>query len=78
VIGGIRQMTTKRELSKPKKAKVEQCLNYFAQRCEYMKYDEYYPGVAPNPFDPRFSEVSVISALFGIPLFHPSFFRPRV
>jgi hypothetical protein len=41
VIGGIRQMTTKRELSKPKKAKVEQCLNYFAQRCEYMKYDEY-------------------------------------
>ena len=41
VIGGIRQMATKRELSKPKREKVEQCLNYFAERCEYMKYDEY-------------------------------------
>ncbi len=41
VIGGIRQMATKRGLSKPKKAKAEQCLNYFADRCEYMKYDEY-------------------------------------
>jgi len=41
VIGGIRQMATKRELSKHKCEKVEQCLNYFAERCEYMKYDEY-------------------------------------
>jgi hypothetical protein len=41
VIGGIRQMATKRGLSKPKRAKVAQCLNYFAQRCEYMKYDQY-------------------------------------
>ena len=41
VIGGIRQMATKRGLSKPKKAKVEKYLNYFAKRCEYMKYDEY-------------------------------------
>jgi hypothetical protein len=41
VIGGIRQMTTKRGLSKSKKAKVEQYLNYFADRREYMKYDEY-------------------------------------
>jgi hypothetical protein len=41
VIGGIRQMVTKRGLSKPKKAKVEQCLNYFTQRREYMKYDQY-------------------------------------
>ena len=41
VIGGIRQMTTKRGLSKSKKAKVEQYLNYFVDRCEYMKYDEY-------------------------------------
>ena len=40
-IGGIRQMTTKRGLSKSKEAKVEQYLNYFADRCEYMKYDEY-------------------------------------
>ncbi|MGB9128874.1 MAG: ISKra4 family transposase [Thiobacillus sp.] len=40
-IGGMRQMATKRGLSKAKKAKVEQCLNYFAERCEYMKYDEY-------------------------------------
>jgi len=41
VIGGIRQMATKRGLSKPRKAKVEQYLNYFTQRCESMKYDEY-------------------------------------
>ena len=40
-IGGIRQMVTKGELSKPKCEKAEQCLNYFADRCEYMKYDEY-------------------------------------
>jgi len=41
-IGGIRQMATKRdELSKHKCEKVEQCLNYFAERSEYMKYDEY-------------------------------------
>jgi hypothetical protein len=41
VIGGIRQMATKRGLSKHKREKAEQCLNYFAARCEYMKYDEY-------------------------------------
>ena len=41
VIGGIRQMVTKGELSKHKCEKAEQCLNYFAERCEYMKYDEY-------------------------------------
>ena len=41
MIGGIRQMATKRGLSKPKKAKVEQRLNYLAKRCEHMKYDEY-------------------------------------
>ena len=41
VIGGIRQMATKHELSKPKWAKVEEYLTYFAARCEYMKYDEY-------------------------------------
>jgi hypothetical protein len=41
VIGGIRQMATKRRLSKRRGEKVEQCLNYFAQRCEQMKYDEY-------------------------------------
>jgi hypothetical protein len=41
VIGGIRQMATKRGLSKHKREKAQQYLNYFAQRCEYMKYDEY-------------------------------------
>jgi hypothetical protein len=41
VIGGIRQMATKRGLSKHRREKAEQYLNYFAQRCEYMKYDEY-------------------------------------
>ena len=41
VIGGIRQMMTKRGLSKPKCEKAQQCLNYFAQRCDTMKYDEY-------------------------------------
>jgi hypothetical protein len=41
VIGGIRQMATKAELSKPKWAKVEDYLTYFAARSEYMKYDEY-------------------------------------
>jgi hypothetical protein len=40
-IGGIRQMVTKGGLSKPKCEKAQQCLNYFAERCEYMKYDEY-------------------------------------
>ncbi|MCP3885771.1 MAG: hypothetical protein GY700_09910, partial [Propionibacteriaceae bacterium] len=39
VIGGIRQMATKRKLSKDQSKKAEQCLNYFANRCEYMKYD---------------------------------------
>ena len=41
VIGGIRQMATKRELSTTKWEKVEDCLTYFAARCDYMKYDEY-------------------------------------
>jgi hypothetical protein len=41
VIGGIRQMATKGELSQHKREKVEQHLNYFAERREYMKYDEY-------------------------------------
>jgi hypothetical protein len=53
VIGGIRQMATKRRpskkrrlpkhrrLSKKRREKVEQYLNYFVERCEYMKYDEY-------------------------------------
>jgi hypothetical protein len=41
VIGGIRQMATKRELSEPKWEKVEDCLAYFAVRADYMKYDEY-------------------------------------
>ena len=42
VLGGIRQMATKRgDLSKPKLEKLEQYLNYFAERREYMKYDEY-------------------------------------
>ena len=41
VIGGIRQMATKRDLSQPKWDKVEDCLTYFATRSEYMKYDEY-------------------------------------
>jgi len=41
VIGGIRQMVTKGGLSKRKCEKAQHCLNYFAKRCEYMKYDEY-------------------------------------
>ena len=41
VIGGIRQMATKRGLSEPKWEKVEDCLSYFAARADYMKYDEY-------------------------------------
>jgi hypothetical protein len=41
VIGGIRQMATKRGLSEPKWDKVEDCLSYFAARADYMKYDEY-------------------------------------
>lgn len=42
VMGGIRQMATKRgDLSKAKREKLEQYLNYFAERREYMKYDEY-------------------------------------
>ena len=41
VIGGIRQMATKRDLAQPKWDKVEDCLAYFAVRSEYMKYDEY-------------------------------------
>ncbi len=41
VISGIRQMATKRALSPKKWQNVEDCLTYFAARCEYMKYDEY-------------------------------------
>jgi hypothetical protein len=41
VIGGIRQMATKRGLPQPKWDKVEDCLTYFAARADYMKYDEY-------------------------------------
>lgn len=41
VIGGIRQMATKHNLPDSKWNKVEDCLTYFAARCEYMKYDEY-------------------------------------
>jgi hypothetical protein len=41
VIGGIRQMATKGKLSIRKREKVEQYLSYFAERREYMKYDEY-------------------------------------
>jgi hypothetical protein len=42
VIGGIRQMATKRgDMSKHKCEKVEEYLYYFAERREYMKYDEY-------------------------------------
>jgi hypothetical protein len=40
-IGGIRQMASKRGLSKHKRKKVEQCLNYFDARRATMKYDEY-------------------------------------
>ncbi len=41
VIGGIRQMATKHNLSDSKWNKVEDSLTYFAARSEYMKYDEY-------------------------------------
>jgi len=41
VIGGIRQMATKRDLPSSKWNKVEDCLTYLAARSEYMKYDEY-------------------------------------
>ena len=41
VIGGIRQMATKRDLPNGKWEKVEECLAYYAARAEYMKYDEY-------------------------------------
>ena len=41
VIGGIRQMATKRDLPQRQWDKVEDCLLYFAARTEYMKYDEY-------------------------------------
>jgi len=33
--------TKRRDLSKPKREKVEKYLNYFVERGEYMKYDEY-------------------------------------
>jgi hypothetical protein len=41
VIGGIRQMATKRALPQSKWDKVEDCLTYFAARADYMKYDQY-------------------------------------
>jgi len=41
VIGGIRQMATKRDLPDSKWNKVEDCLMYFAAHSQYMKYDEY-------------------------------------
>jgi hypothetical protein len=41
VIGGIRQMATKRALARSKWDKVEDCLTYFAARADYMKYDQY-------------------------------------
>jgi hypothetical protein len=41
VIGGIRQMVTKADLPKHKRQKARRYLNYFAARCDYMKYDEY-------------------------------------
>jgi len=41
VIGGIRQMATKRKLPNRKREKVEDYLSYFANRCDYMKYNEY-------------------------------------
>jgi hypothetical protein len=34
-------LPNKRRLSKKRRENVEQYLNYFSQRCEYMKYDEY-------------------------------------
>lgn len=41
VIGGIRQMATKRKLSESERETVEDYLAYFAARVDYMKYDEY-------------------------------------
>ena len=41
VIGGLRQMATKGALPKRKREKLEQYLSYYADRREYMKYDEY-------------------------------------
>ncbi len=41
VLGGLRQMVTKGGLSKHQCEKAQQCLNYFAERREQMKYDEY-------------------------------------
>lgn len=41
VIGGIRQSVTKAGLSKHQRKKAQQYVNYFATRCDYMKYDEY-------------------------------------
>ena len=38
VIGGIRQMATKRGLPQPKWDKVEDCLTYFAARADYRAY----------------------------------------
>ena len=40
-------MATKGKLSKRKREKVEQYLSYFAERREYMKYDEYLAAGSP-------------------------------
>ena len=41
VIGGLRQMATKRSLSKAKQQKIEQVCKYFHRNRDRMRYDEY-------------------------------------
>ena len=41
VIGGLRQMVTKRGLSQSKKKKLAQVCNYFHRNRDRMRYDEY-------------------------------------
>jgi hypothetical protein len=41
VIGGLRQMATKRSLPKAKQKKLSQICNYFARNRDRMRYDEY-------------------------------------
>jgi hypothetical protein len=41
MIGGIRRMKNKCKALKQSRARIEQYVNYFAERCDYMKYDEY-------------------------------------
>jgi hypothetical protein len=41
VIGGLRQMATKRGLSKSKQKKLAQVCNYFQRNRDRMRYDEY-------------------------------------